>query len=149
MKVILTEDLKGTGKKGEVVNVRDGYGRNFLLPKGFALPATEGNIRRFEHIVKELAGKKERSIKTAGEIKAKLEEISLTIKKKAGEDGRLFGSVTPKDIALKIKGITGVEIDRRNIKIEEPIKTTGVHTFTVHLEKGIDANVRIEVEKED
>lgn len=149
MKVILTEDLKGTGKKGEVIDVRDGYGRNFLLPRGLALPASEGNIKRFEHILKEYEKKKERSLKTAEEMKARLEEITLSIKMKAGQDGRLFGSVTPQYMVETIKKSTGFEIDRKAIKIEEPIKSTGMHTFIVHLEKNVNALVKIEVEKED
>jgi len=149
MKVILTEDLKGTGKKGDIIDVRDGYGRNFLLPRGLALPASEGNIKRFEHILKEHEKKKERSLKTAAEMKVRLEETTLSIKMKAGQDGRLFGSVTPSDLAETIKKSIGFEIDRKNIKIEEPIKSTGMHTFTVHLEKDVNALVKIEVEKED
>ncbi|MCX8109758.1 MAG: 50S ribosomal protein L9 [Syntrophorhabdaceae bacterium] len=149
MKVILTEDLKGTGKKGDIIDVRDGYGRNYLLPRGLALPASEGNVKRFEHILQEYEKKKERVLKTAGEVKARLEEITLSIKMKAGQDGRLFGSVTPKDLSETIKKSTGFEIDKKSIKIEEPIKSTGMHTFTVHLEKDINALVKIEVEKED
>ncbi len=149
MKVILTEDLKGTGKKGEVIDVRDGYGRNFLLPRGLALPASEGNIKRFEHIIKDYEKKKERNLKTAADMKAKLEDMTLTIKMKAGQDGRLFGSVTPSDIAETIKKSTGFDVDKKNIRIEEPIKSTGMHTFVVHLEKDINATVKIEVEKEE
>lgn len=149
MKVILTEDLKGAGKKGDIVDVRDGYGRNFLLPRGLALPVSEGNIKRFEHILKGYEKKKERSLKTASEMKARVEDTVLTIKMKAGQDGRLFGSVTPADLAETIKKTTGFDVDKRDIRVEEPIKSTGMHTFSVHLEKDINATVRIEVEKEE
>ncbi|HOV91350.1 MAG TPA: 50S ribosomal protein L9 [Syntrophorhabdaceae bacterium] len=149
MKVILTEDLKGTGKKGDVIDVRDGYGRNFLLPRGLALPASEGNIKRFEYIIKDYEKKRERSLKTAADKKARLEEMTFTIKMKAGQDGRLFGSVTPADISETIKKSTGFDVDKKNIRIEEPIKSTGMHTFVVHLEKDINATVKIEVEKEE
>ncbi|HOP86541.1 MAG TPA: 50S ribosomal protein L9 [Syntrophorhabdaceae bacterium] len=148
MKVILTRDIKGTGKKGDVIEVRDGYGRNFLLPRGLALPASEGNIKRFEHIIKEFEKKKERQIKTAGEIKAKLEEITLNIKKKAGQDGRLFGSVTPQELSDLIKKETGLYIEKKKIRIDEPIKSIGMHTFGAQIEKGIIASVKLEVEKE-
>jgi len=148
MKVILTKDIKGTGKKGDVIEVRDGYGRNFLLPNGLAMPASEGNIKRFEHILKEFEKKKERLIKTAGDIKAKLEEITLNIKKKAGQDGKLFGSVTPQELSDLIKKETGIYIEKKKIRIEEPIKSTGLHTFSVNIEKGIIASVKLEVEKE-
>lgn len=149
MKVILTENIKGTGKKGDVIEVRDGYARNFLLPKGLALPASEGNIKRFEHVLKEFEKKKERLIRTAGDIKAKLEGLTLSIKKKAGQDGRLFGSVTSQEISDLIKKETGFDIDKKKIEIEEPIKSIGVHTFSVYLEKDVVAYVKLEVEKED
>lgn len=149
MKVILTEDLKGTGKKGEIVNVKDGYGRNFLIPDGRAIPATEGSVKRFEHIIKGFAGRKEREIKSAEDLKAKLDEITITLKKKVGVDGRLFGAVTHKDIADAIKGALGTEIDRKTIRIEEPIKVSGAHTVTIHLRQDINAALKIEVEKEE
>ena len=149
MKVILTEDMRGTGKRGETIDVKDGFGRNFLIPRGLALAATEGNIKRAENIIKDLVAKKDRDLKTAADIKVKLEEIALTIKKKAGVDGKLFGSVTHKDVTDAVKMLLGLEIDKRNIKIDEPIKTTGVHEIEIHLEQGVAARVKVEVEKED
>lgn len=148
MKVILTQDMKGTGKKGEVVNVSDGYARNFLVPKGLALPATEGNVRRLENILKEISARKERDIKAAEDRKSKLDGLVLNIKKKAGVDGRLFGSVTPKDITEEIKKTLGIEIDRKDIRIDEPIKMTGAYSIEIHLERGIVASINLEVEKE-
>ena len=149
MKVILTEDLKGTGKKGEAVEVKDGYGRNYLMPRGLAIPATESNIKRFENIVKNLKDKKGRTLNAAADIKEKLEETAFIVKKKAGADGKLFGSVTHKDVAGAIKEALGIEIDKKSIKIDEPIKTTGVHTLEVHLEQQISATVKVEVEKKE
>ncbi|MCX5816906.1 MAG: 50S ribosomal protein L9 [Proteobacteria bacterium] len=149
MKVILTEDMRGTGKRGETIDVKDGFGRNFLIPKGLALTATEGNIKRAENIIKNLVAKKDRDLKAAADIKVKLEEIALTIKKKAGVDGKLFGSVTHKDVTDAIKNLLGLEIDKRNIRIDEPIKTTGVHEIEIHLEQSVAARVKVEVEKED
>lgn len=148
MKVILTQDMKGTGKKGEVVNVSDGYARNFLVPKGLALPATEGNVRRLENILKEISARKERDIKAAEDRKSKLDGLVLNIKKKAGVDGRLFGSVTPKDITEEIKKTLGIEIDRKDIRIDEPVKMTGAYSIEIHLERGIVASINLEVEKE-
>jgi large subunit ribosomal protein L9 len=148
MKVILTEDVKGTGKKGEVVTVKDGHGRNFLIPRGLALPATEGNVKRFEDVVKSIQNKRGRDIKVAGEFKAKLEEISLTIKKKVGVDGRLFGSVTHMDIVDAIKNATGAEVDKKNVRLGEPIKMTGAYTVEIHLDQNVNAAVKIEVEQE-
>jgi len=149
MKVILTEDMRGTGKRGETIDVKDGFGRNFLIPRGLALAATEGNIKRAENIIKDLVAKKDRDLKAASDIKVKLEEITLTIKKKAGVDGKLFGSVTHKDVTDAVKILIGLEIDKRNIKIHEPIKITGAHEIEIHLEQGVAARVKVEVEKED
>jgi len=149
MKVILTEDVRGTGKKGDTVSVKDGYGRNFLIPRGLAVPATEGNVVHFENIVKSLSNKKERDLKNANEVKAKLEEITLTIRKKAGVDGRLFGSVTNKDVAEAIKTATGADVDKKLVRFGEAIKMTGTHAVSVHLRPDVDAEVKIEVEKEE
>jgi large subunit ribosomal protein L9 len=149
MKVILTEDVRGTGKKGDQVTVKDGYGRNFLLPKGLAVAAMEGNVKRLESVIKSLQNKKTRELKTAEDLKAKLEEVSLVIKMKAGDDGKLFGSVTHKDVAEAIKKVAGIEIDKKLIRIEEPIKMTGTYTVEVHLTQDVNAGVKIEVEKEE
>ncbi len=147
MKVILTEDVKGTGKKGDVVSVKDGHGRNFLIPRGLALAATEGNIRRFESVVKSIQNKRGRDLKAAGEIKERLEQTSLVIRKKVGTEGKLFGSVTQMDVVEEIKKVTGLEIDKKSVKIEEPIKMTGAYTIEIHLEQDINASVKIEVEQ--
>ncbi|NLT22699.1 MAG: 50S ribosomal protein L9 [Syntrophorhabdus sp.] len=149
MKLILIEDVQGTGKKGDAVTVRDGYGRNFLVPRGLAVQATLGNVARFENIVRSVSNKKARDLETASELKAKLEETTLTIKKKAGEDGRLFGSVTHKDIVEAVQAFSGVEVDRKLIRLEEPIKSTGSHTVVIHLQPDVNAEVKIEVEKEE
>ncbi|HNT43656.1 MAG TPA: 50S ribosomal protein L9 [Syntrophorhabdaceae bacterium] len=149
MKLILIEDVQGTGKKGDTVTVKDGYGRNFLVPRGLAVPATEVNVVRFENIVRSVSNKKARDLETASELKAKLEEATLTIKKKAGEDGRLFGSVTHKDIVEAVKAVSGVEVDKKLVRLEEPIKTTGSHTVVIHLQPDVNAEVKIEVEKEE
>lgn len=149
MKVILIEDVQGTGRKGDTVNVRDGYGRNFLVPRGFAIPASQGNVARFENIVRSVSNKKARDLQDAEELKTRLQETTLTIRKKAGEDGRLFGSVTHKDIVEAVKAATGVEIDKKLVRLEEAIKITGEHTVVIHLQPEVNAEVRIEVEKEE
>ncbi|MHB8109556.1 MAG: 50S ribosomal protein L9 [Syntrophorhabdaceae bacterium] len=149
MKLILIDDVQGTGKKGETVTVRDGYGRNFLVPRGLAVPATQGNVARFESIARSVSNKKARDIQTAEELKSKLEEKPLTIKKKAGDDGRLFGSVTHKDISEGIKALTGIEIDKKFVRIDEPIKITGEHTVIIHLQPNVNAEIKIEVLKEE
>jgi large subunit ribosomal protein L9 len=149
MKVILTEDVRGTGKKGDKVIVKDGYGRNFLVPKGLAVSALEGNVKRLDSVIKSLQNKKAKDLKTSEDLKAKLEGISLVIKMKAGDDGKLFGSVTHKDVAEAIKKVAGIEIDKKLIRIEEPIKMTGAYTVEVHLTQDVNASVKIEVEKEE
>jgi large subunit ribosomal protein L9 len=149
MKVVLTADLRGTGKRGEIIEVKEGYGRNFLLPRGLALPATGGNLKGLDDVVKSILKKKDRDLKVAGEMKARLEEITLTVKKKVGSEGKLFGSVTPKDITDAIKQTTGVEIDKRLVRMEDPIKMTGSYTVVLHLEQGVNAGVKVEVEQEE
>lgn len=149
MKVILIEDVQGTGKKGDTVTVRDGYGRNFLVPRGLAIPASQGNVARFENIVRSVSNKKARDIQTAEELKTRLQEVTLAIKKKAGEDGRLFGSVTHKDIVEAVKASTGIEIDRKLVRLEEPIKITGEHMVVIHLQPDVNAEVKVEVQKEE
>ena len=148
MKVILIDDVPGTGKKGQTLDVKDGYARNFLLPRGLALSAGQGTMKRFDHIVKDLEKKKERYLKAAEEIKARLEQAMLTIKKKAGAEGKLFGSVTHKDIAEAIEHALSISIDKRLVRFSEPIKMTGAYTVDVHLDEGVRASVKIEVEKE-
>jgi large subunit ribosomal protein L9 len=99
-------------------------------------------------VVKSIQNKRGRDLKVAGDLKAKLEEISLTIKKKVGVDGKLFGSVTHMDIVDAIKNATGVEVDKKNVRLEEPIKMTGAYTVEIHLEQNVNAAVKIEVEQE-
>ncbi|MCX7856818.1 MAG: 50S ribosomal protein L9 [Deltaproteobacteria bacterium] len=147
MRVILTENLEGVGKRGDVINVRDGYGRNYLIPKGFAVLATDGNLKRLEHLIKEREKKRDRIKKHSEEIKKLLEEKEITVFKKIGKDGKLFGSVTQKDIAEAMEKALKVSIDKRNIHIHEPIKTEGLHMVEVDLGQGIKAEVKIAVEK--
>ena len=149
MKVILTEDVRGTGKRGESVTVSDGYGRNFLIPKGLGIPASGGNVKRLDSIVKSLENKNAKEVKNAEDLKARLEEVSLIIKMKAGSDGKLFGSVTHKDVAEALEKAIGLEIDKKQIRIEEPIKMTGAHTVEVHLRQDVNASVKIEVQEEE
>jgi large subunit ribosomal protein L9 len=149
MKVILIDDVPGTGKKGQTLEVKDGYARNFLLPRGLAIGGSQGNTNRFDRIVQDLQKKKERHFKAAEDIKARLEQAMLTIKKKTGADGRLFGSVTHKDVAEAIEHGLSVSIDKRLVSFGEPIKMTGAYTVDIHLDEGVHASVKIEVEKEE
>ncbi len=148
MKVILLENVEGVGRTGETRDVRDGYGRNFLVPRGLALPATKGNLKKMQDRAKTLIDKRERTVKASELLKQKLEESSLALKKKSGIDGKLFGSVTSKEIVEAVKDRLQMDLDRRSIRLEEPIKMIGSYTVEVHLEKGVDAQLRIEIEEE-
>jgi large subunit ribosomal protein L9 len=148
MRVILLDAVDGVGKKGETRDVKDGYGRNFLVPRGLAIPATQGNMKKIQEQAKVIIHKRDKDLKTAGFLKQRLEETPVAIRKKAGVDGKLFGSVTAKEIAEAIKKALDVDIDRRSLRIEESIKSTGVHTVEVHLEKDVSAQLRLEIEEE-
>lgn len=145
MKVILLKDVKNIGKEGQVVNVADGYGRNYLIPRGLAKVATEGGLTNLQH-QKELAKKKaDQKIKTAQELKAELEANPLEIKVKAGEAGRLFGSVTSGDIADQLKKKTQLNLDKRKIELKENIKVLGVHMVNIKLHKDVTATLKVKV----
>lgn len=149
MRVILTDNYEGLGKKGEIINVRDGFGRNYLIPKGFAIPATDSNLKRLEHLMKEIERKKLRKKRHSEEIKEILERATLVVEKRVGKDGKLFGSVTQKDIADAIEKNLKIKLDKRDIIIEEPIKTQGIHTVYVDLGESLKAKVTLSVEKKE
>ncbi len=149
MKVILLDDVEGVGKRGEAHDVRDGFGRNFLVPRGFAIPATRGNIKKVQEQAKVIVVKRDKDLETAGSVKRRLEEAPpVVIKKKAGVDGKLFGSVTAKDVVEAVKKALDLDLDRRTLRLDEPLKMTGAYTVEARLEKGIVAQVRLEIEEE-
>jgi len=148
MKVILLENIENVGKKGETQEVKDGFGRNFLIPRHLSILATKDNIKSLQQHARKLIDRKDRDLKTAEMTKQRLDETLLTIKHKAGQDGKLFGSVTVKELAEAIKNVLGIEVDRKSIRLDEPIKMTGAYTVDIHLEKGIGAQVKVEVEQE-
>jgi large subunit ribosomal protein L9 len=144
MEVILREDVKSLGKAGELVKVKPGYARNFLLPKGLAYEATEGNRKRIqaESKAREARAAEERS--AAELIASKLNAVSLTLSRKAGEGDRLFGSITAQDIADALSA-QGHAIDKRKIDLEHPIKTIGQHAVPVRLHHDVHAELRLTV----
>jgi large subunit ribosomal protein L9 len=148
MKVILLENIEGVGKAGEMKEVKDGFGRNFLIPRHLAMLGTQGNIKGVQARAKKLIEQKERVLKTVEVTKQKLESALLTIKHRAGQDGKLFGSVTSKELAEAIKHELGLELDRKSIRLDEPIKMTGAYAVDIHLEKAISATLKVEVEQE-
>jgi large subunit ribosomal protein L9 len=144
MKVFLREDVKNVGKIGDVVNVSDGYARNFLFPKKLAVEANTKNIKEFEHnkrIIQDRAAKIRDASRATAE---KLSALSLTIKAKAGEEEKLFGSVTTMDIAEALKA-AGFEIDKKKISLEEPIKRLGEYSVEVKIHPEVTANVKVQV----
>lgn len=148
MKIILLEDVKGLGKKGELVNSKTGYFRNFLSPKKLAIEATPENkkVWKEEQIKKAEIFEENKSL--ALELKEKLEASKLTIKAKGGADGRLFGSITAGDIRDQINKDLGLEIDKKKIELKDNIKTDGVHKVSVRVFPEILAELEVNVEKE-
>ena len=146
MNVILLKDVKGTGKAGEVVKVSDGYARNKLIPGGFAQEATKDNVRVLEKAKAQAAEKKAADKAVAQEIAEKLKDVTVTIKTKGGDGGRLFGSITSKDIADAVKAQTGMDIDKKKIVLDNPIKVAGATTVPVKLFEEVKGAINVIVE---
>ncbi len=147
MEVILREDIKTLGKAGELVKVKPGYARNYLLPKGLAYEATEGNRKRIQAESKARSARLEQEAGEARALAAKLGTVSLTLSRKAGEGDRLFGSITAQDLADALAA-AGHPVDKRKIELDHPIKTIGQHTVPVRLHPEVIAEVRVTVAAE-
>ncbi|MCM8816849.1 MAG: 50S ribosomal protein L9 [Candidatus Omnitrophica bacterium] len=143
MKIILVRDVKNLGGEGEVIEVKDGYARNYLIPHGFAIEANEKNIKKVEQIKRQAALRKEKLLKEAESLQKKLNKISVTIDANAGEEDKLFGSVTAEDIVLSLKSQHNIEIDKHQIKIDEPIKKLGIYKVPIHLIGDINAELKV------
>jgi large subunit ribosomal protein L9 len=144
MKVILKRDVKGLGREGDLKDVKDGYARNHLFPTGAAVLADLGAVRNWERH-REQRDERDRALRSDAEsVAARLAELSLQIGVKAGEKDRLFGSVTNRDVAEHLRR-EGIDVDRHDIHLREPIKTVGQHVVSVHLMQGIEAQVQVEV----
>ncbi|RJQ48248.1 MAG: 50S ribosomal protein L9 [Nitrospiraceae bacterium] len=146
MKVILKDDVKGLGIMGSVVNVANGYGRNYLIPRNLAIEANPKNIRQLEHEKNIILARSKKIIRSAEDLAKKISGITLSIEAQSGEEDKLFGSVTSMDIAEALIA-QGVEVDKRKIVLEEPIKRLGTYTVTVKLHHDVSANVTVEVKK--
>ena len=145
MVVILLKDVKGTGKAGDVVKVSDGYARNMLIPKGLAKEATQGNVRNLEK-QKAIAEEKRAEEKAAAQKKAEeLEKITLIVKAKGGENGKLFGSVTSMDLAKALQEQEGITIDKKKIDIPGPIKQAGKSQAVIKLYQDVSAKITVDV----
>ena len=149
MKVILTQDVKSLGKKDEIVNVNDGYARNFLIPKGLAVEATTAALNEVRMRQAAQKRRKENELAEAQAFQKNLSEITVTIKSKAGSSGKLFGSVTSMDIADRIKKDFNIPIDKKMINLPEAIKTLGTTEVEIRLYQGVIAKVKVKVESND
>lgn len=147
MKVILLQDVKGSGKKGEIVNVNDGYARNFLFPKGLAQEATNRNLSELKKKKKAEQDKKQQEIEEAKDLVKKLESVTLVVKAKSGENGKLFGSVTSKEIADEIKKQHKIKLDKKKIVLPEPIKQLGTMELEVKVYAEISGKLKVKVEE--
>ncbi|WP_028608650.1 50S ribosomal protein L9 [Paenibacillus harenae] len=147
MKVIFLQDVKGQGKKGQIKEVSEGYVRNFLLPKGLAKPASEGNLKTLEVQNASEQKRKEKEKEDAETLGKRLNELTVVIMTKAGEGGRLFGAITSKQIAEALAA-QGIKIDKRKIELEEPIRTLGVTQVSVKLHPEVKAKLSVQAAEE-
>ena len=145
MKLILTREVNGIGQPGDVVTVADGYARNFLLPNGNAIAWSQGGEKQIQGIRRARTAREIRDLDHAKQIKSSLEANDITVKVKVGSEGRLFGSVTDKDVAASIKAAVGVDVDRHRIKIDKHIKLIGKYVAKVSLQGSVVANVTVDV----
>lgn len=144
IEVILRDDVTSLGKAGELVRVRPGYARNYLLPQGLAYEATAGNRKRIEAETRARTARLATEKAGAEELAARLRETPLTLTGQAGEEGKLFGSITASDIAEALKA-SGIDIDRRKVELTHPIKSLGEHTVAVRIHPEVPAEVRVTV----
>lgn len=145
MKLILTQEVGGLGAPGDVVDVAAGYGRNYLLPRGFAMSWTRGAEKQVELIKRARAARDIRTIEDAQSMAGQLQRLTVQVKRRAGSNGRLFGSVGSSDIAIALREAGGPEIDRRTIVVPDPIKSAGAYRVQVRLHPEVTASVNVEV----
>ncbi len=145
MKLILTREVNGLGQPGDVVTVADGYARNFLLPNGNAIAWSQGGEKQIQGIRRARTAREIRDLDHAKQIKSSLEANEITVKVKVGSEGRLFGSVTDKDVAASIKTAVGVDVDRHRIKMDKHIKLVGKYVAKVSLQGSVVAEVTVDV----
>ncbi len=147
MKVIFLKDVKGQGKKGEVKNVSEGYARNFLIPRGLASEASDSNMKQLEHKNKAEQSRKEKEKQEAQQLAAQIEALTLQFKQKTGEGGKLFGSITSKQIADELEG-RKIHVDKKKIMLDDPIRTLGVTQVPIKLHPDVKAVLKVQVVEE-
>lgn len=145
MKLILTHEVDGLGSPGDVVEVKNGYGRNYLLPRGVAIRWTRGGQKQIDLIQRARRSRDIRTLDEARQIAGRLNALTVRLKQRAGEGGRLFGSVTSADIADAVKASGGPELDKRRIEIKTAIKSVGAHKAQVHLHPEVIATIKLDV----
>lgn len=145
MKVVLREDVRKLGNKGDIVDVAEGYGRNYLIPRGLADPVTKGVLKEVSLVEKSRAKQEKRLLKNAQDLAARLEGMSVTVSTRAGEGGKLYGAVTSKDIAAELQRLAGKKIDKKKIALAEPIKNLGTYPVQIRLHPGVHVEVEVNV----
>ena len=145
MKLILTAPVEHLGIPGDIVEVKDGYGRNYLLPRGFAITWTRGAEKQIDGIKRARDAREIRGVEHAKEVRARLEALAVSLPARAGESGKLFGAITPADIVLAVKKAGGPAVDKRAVEIAKPIKTTGDHMVGLKLTSGVVAHINVSV----
>jgi large subunit ribosomal protein L9 len=146
MKIILQKEVDKLGTPGEVVTVADGYARNYLVPRGFAVPANKGAVRHAESLKRAHEDRTAKARKEAEALAERLAGVTVKLTHQAGEEGKLFGSITAQDLAAEIEQSLGQPVDRRSIHLEEPIRSVGSHQVHVRLHPEVTATVTVEVE---
>ncbi|MFC5185925.1 50S ribosomal protein L9 [Actinomadura harenae] len=145
MKLILTQQVTGLGEPGDVIEVRDGYGRNYLVPRGFAIQWTRGAEKQIDSIKKARSAREIATVEHAKEIAGRLQALKVNLRTRTGANGRLFGAVTAADIAAAVQAADGPELDKRRIEIGNPIKTVGTHRVSVRLHPEVSASIDVDV----
>jgi large subunit ribosomal protein L9 len=145
MKIILTQEVAGVGSPGDVVEVKPGYGRNYLLPQGFAMPWSKGAEKQITSIKRAREVREIRTVEAAEEAKAALESLKVILSERAGDGGRLFGSVTPAEIVSAVKAAGGPDLDRRRVQVSSPIKSLGSYQLQVRLHPEVSATLNLTV----
>ncbi|MFJ9557905.1 50S ribosomal protein L9 [Nocardiopsis sp. NPDC101807] len=145
MKLILTHEVNGLGAPGDVVEVKNGYGRNYLLPRGFAIRWTRGGQKQIDLIQRARSARDIRTLDEARQVAGQVGALTVRLKQRAGEGGRLFGSVTPADIVDAVKATGGPELDKRRIEVKNPIKSVGSHKVQVRLHPEVSATIKLDV----
>ena len=145
MKIILTSEVSGLGAPGDIVEVKDGFGRNYLLPQGFAIPWTKGGEKQVTSIKRARSAREIRDLGHANEVKAQLEDLKVSMPARAGAGGRLFGSVTPTEVAEAVKAAGGPDLDKRRIELPGHIKSVGQYQVSVRLHTEVTARFALNV----